>query len=152
MGVRMTEAAVAIGFGAVDAFVTAKVTATAPGGIPLPVVVEGAGVLGGLFGDKIGLGADIHQPLFFASAALLGARLTRAAVSGKLMSGPKAWGGVGGDPTYALSAGMGGDQLALGGAGGSRSVRLLAGRRAGASAVGGASVYPAVSEAPGVAG
>lgn len=155
MGVRMTEAAVAVGFGAADAFVTAKVSGAAPGGIPWPVVLEGVGLLGGLFGDKVGLGADVHQPLFFAAASLAGARLTRAAVSGKLMSGPKAWGGVGvvgnADPMYTLSAGAA-DMPPGSLGGGAGSVRLLAGRAIGGRARGGASVYPAMSETAGVAG
>lgn len=150
--VKFTEAAVAVGFGAADALVASKISRTLPGGISAVTALEIGGVAVGLWGDKLGLSAEIHDPIFFSSAALLGARLTRAASAGKLLAGPSAWGGVGGDPTYALSAGAaGGDMLPSGGVP-SRSVRLLAGRRAGSAAVGGASVYPAISESPGVAG
>lgn len=149
MGVRMTEGVIAALAGAGDALVTSKVSIHLPGGVPPAVAYEGLLIVGGLFGDKVGISREHADAALIAGLTLGGARVTRVALAGKLMSGPAAWGGAGGDPTYALSAGSsGGDQLAAGGAG-ARSVRLLAGRRAG---VGGASIYPAMSEAPGVAG
>jgi hypothetical protein len=150
--VRMTEAAVAVGFGAADALVAAKVKGLGPGKIPWPVYLEGAGIAAGLFGDKVGIGTEIRDSVLFASLTLAGSRVTRVAMAGALLKGPAAWGGAGGDPTYSLSAGQGGDQLSDGAGGGTRSVRLLAGRRAPSGGVGGASIYPAMSEMAGVAG
>jgi hypothetical protein len=90
---RLVEGAVAVGFGAADAFVQAK-SGNGPGGVPWVVYFEGLGAAAGLFGDKIGLSREIADPLEFAGMKLAGARLSHAASSGALMQGPKAWGGA----------------------------------------------------------
>jgi hypothetical protein len=146
--IRLLHGGIALGFGAVDALVSSKVT-QAPAGIPASVILEGVGVAAGLWGDKVGLDADVRDPLLLGALAMAGARLTRAAAAGKLMAGPKAWGG---DPFYSTSTG--GD-FADPGMGGARSmpappaVRVLPGQVARG---GGYQLYPASQEAPGVAG
>lgn len=156
MAVRLLHGGVALGFGAADAFVSSKVAQMGPGGIPFSVYLEAAGVVAGIWGDKVGVSADVRDPLLLSALGLAGARLTRAAMANKLMAGPKAWGG---DPFYGTSTG--GDFNSVGGmydgSGGAaqtpaiaaRSVRLLPGR---AAVGGGYSLYPASQEAPGVAG
>jgi hypothetical protein len=117
MAIRMldTEHLTAVAFGAGDALVTGKVTGSGPGGIPWPVLYEGAGVVAGFFGEKVGIPAQVRDSVLISSLALAGARLTRAALAGKLMSGPKAWGGdhaYGGDYS-SLSDGSGGGGQAV---------------------------------------
>jgi hypothetical protein len=146
--IRFMHGGIALAVGAGDALVTSKVTGTGPGGIPWAVYFESAAVAAGIFGGKIGIDADVRDPLLLSGLALAGARLTRVAAVGKLMSGPKAWGGEGGDFGSADAS------LASGGRGiaaiaGRPAVRLLPGR----AAVGGSiSLYPAQQEMAGVAG
>jgi hypothetical protein len=156
MAIRLldTEHLTALGFGAGDALVTAKVTGTGPGGIPWPVYYEAAGVAVMFFGDKVGLPAGVRDSAGISALALLGARVTRAAVKGQLMSGPRAWGGDQGD--------VGGDFLSGGNgygdnSGGGRAlppaakVRLMQGQRVGGGfSISGLPV--AFSEPAGVAG
>jgi hypothetical protein len=147
VGVRLLEGGVALGFGAGDALVASKVTGMGPGGIPWTVYYEAVGIAAGLFGDKVGLSSEIRDPLLFSALSLAGVRATRAALAGKLMSGPKAWGGhgEGGDVfgTWAGDPGSGG--MAYPAIAGPR-VRAMPGRG------GGFSVWPVTQEAPGVAG
>lgn len=155
MGVRLLEGGVALGFGAGDALIASKVAGMGPAGIPWPVYYEAAGVAAGLFGRKVGIPAEVGDVAMIAALSLGGARLTRAALAGKLMSGPRAWGGDahGGDYTGGYLDGSGG--LATGGVAAyatPRSIRALpgiAGRGGGWSVSGG---YVPLAEAPGVAG
>jgi hypothetical protein len=145
----MLEGGVALGFGAGDALIAGKVAGMGPGGIPWPVLYEGAGVAVGFFGSKVGVPVEVRDTLLISSLSLAGARVTRAALAGKLMSGPKAWGGegdVGGDYSFADSSSGGGRALPA-----ARSIRALPGSRVG----GGWSVsggFVPLAEAPGVAG
>lgn len=152
MGVRMLEGGVALGFGAGDALIAAKVAGMGPGGIPWPVYYEAAGIAAGLFGSKLGIPAEVGDVAMIAALSLGGARLTRSALAGKLMVGPKAWGGDahGGD----YSGGYLDGGVATGGVAFAtpRSIRALpgiAGRGGGWSVSGG---YVPLAEAPGVAG
>jgi hypothetical protein len=89
----------------------------------------------------------VRDTLLLSALGLAGARVTRAAIAGKLMVGPKAWGGDahGGDFMAGDIAAGGDYDASMGGAGRSR-VRALPGRG------GGFSLYPVSQEAPGVAG
>lgn len=139
----------AAGFGAGDALVTSKVAGAGPGGIPWSVYYEGAGIAAMLFGGRVGIPAEVRDSVGLSAIALAGARLTRAALSGKLMSGPQAWGGdqlVGGD--YSLADGSGGG-AALPGAHVARIRALSAGRGGGWNTTG--DLVP-FKEAPGVMG
>ena len=129
--------------------VAAKVARMGPGGIPFPVYYEAAGLALGFFGDKVGVGAEIRDTVLVSSLALLGSRVARAGLAGKLMAGPKAWGGEGdGYANIGAGGGEGGDYDLGGVPGGGRSrVRMLPGARGG-----GFSVWPVSQEAPGVAG
>jgi hypothetical protein len=144
MGVRLLEKSVALGFGAGEALVAGKVAGSGPGGIPWPVYYEAAGVAAMLFGDKIGIQAEVRDTVGIAALSLAGARVTKAALAGKLMSGPKAWGGDGeGGDLFAADPGA-----AAGG--GARSIRQLQNGRGGGWSVTG--TYVPLAEAPGVAG
>ena len=147
MGVRLLEGGIAVGFGAGDALVASKVAGTGPGGIPWTVYYEAAGVATMLFGAKVGVSAEVRDTVGIAALSLAGARVTRAAVAGKLMAGPKAWGGDGEGGDFYGDPGDG----AGGGAPSSRSIRALPGsnRGGGWSVTGG---YVPLAEAPGVAG
>lgn len=141
--IRLGHGAVAVGFGAIDAVVSAKV-AQAPLGVPAPVWLEGLGVAAGWFGGKVGIDADIRDPLLVSSLALAGSRLTRVAMAGKLAQGPRAWGGDMDAAAAALPAAGGRGSLPAG----RPAVRAL-----GPGAVGGSlSLYPPLQERSGVAG
>ena len=145
----MIEKAVALGFGAGDAVVASKVPGMGPGGIPWPVYYEAAGLAIGFFGNKVGVSEATRDTVLIAALAQLGARGARVAMAGKLMLGPRAWGGAeggyaSGDMTSPGDAGTGGAPAMSAG-----RPRLLAGARAQG---GGFSVWPVSQEAPGVAG
>ena len=146
--IRLTHGAVAFGFGAADALVTSRLTKLGPGGIPFSVYLEAAGVVAGVWGDKVGLNADVRDPLLLSALGLAGARLTRATLSNKLMAGPRAWGGdylsAGGDGDYSMLA-AGGSPALVAAPG---RVRLLPGRAVGGSI----GIYPAQQEMAGIAG
>lgn len=148
MSIKLVEGAVAAGFGAADALVAAKVKGTGPGGIPWAVLLEGAGIAIGLVGEKVGIQSEVRDPILFASLTLAGARLSRAASSGNLMSGPKAWGGVAAD-TYRPAMGAGGGGGAAFRDGSTANLRLLPGRTAG---MGPFTTSPTLFEAAGVTG
>jgi hypothetical protein len=145
MGIRIAEGGIAVGFGAADALVTAKITTKGPGNIPWPVYLEGAGIAAGFFGEKVGLPVEVRDTVMVSALALAGARLTRVAMAGNLAKGPSAWGGDYNLPAAAASgAGGGGNTPLLGG--GRRNIRALPG-------VGGVSTWDAGAfEQPGVAG
>lgn len=158
MGIRLldTEHLVAVGFGAGDALVTAKVKGMGPGGIPWPVLYEGVGVVAGLFGSKVGIPPAVRDSVLISSLALAGSRLSRVAMAGKLMTGPKAWGGdsAGGDFNFGdPSQATGGAALPAGSFpaafAGRPGLRALTGRGGGWS-ISGAQVP--FAEAPGVLG
>jgi len=111
--------------------------------VPWPVILEGAGVGVGFFHRQLKLDADLADPLFLSALTLAGARLTRNALSGKLLQGPRAWGGAeGGVPAFGGVAG--------GGALPARpAIRALPSRVA---VGGGFNLYPATQETAGVAG
>jgi hypothetical protein len=150
MGVRLLEGGVALGFGAGDALIASKVSKMGPGGIPFPVYYEAAGVAAMLFGNKIGISPEVRDVVGIAALSLAGARVTRAALAGKLMSGPKAWGGDahGGD-FFSADPGTGGGGPAAAFPT-SRTIRALPGGRGGGWSVSGG--YVPIAEAPGVAG
>jgi hypothetical protein len=146
---RWLEAGIAAGFGALDEAVDQKAGILNAGPVTAKwsMVLEVAGVAAGLFGRKVGLSAEVREPVGFASLALLGKRGARLAFAGKLGK-PGQWGtggdGMGGD-------GMGGDDgsgniLGLGG-GSARQVRIGRGGYVGIPPSG---IYS--GEAPGVAG
>lgn len=143
----MVEGGVAVGFGAADALIAAKVTGTGPGRVPWPVYFEAAGIAAGFFGDKVGIPTEVRNTAMVSALALAGARLTRVALAGRLAQGPSAWGGdfiagASGDPS--LASGGGGSTPLLGG--GRRNIRALPG-------MGGVSTWDSSAfEAPGVAG
>jgi len=95
--IRISGGAVAIGLGAVDAYVATKVTARGPAGVPWQVILEGGAAGAALFHRQLGIDADIADPLGISALTLIGARTMRIALAGKLMAGPAAWGG---DNTY----------------------------------------------------
>ena len=144
--IRLTEGAVALGFGAADAFVENKVTSAGPGGVPWVVYLEALGLVGGLFGEKIGLSPEIRDPLAFSALTLAGARLSDAASAGQLAAGPKAWG----KSLGAYSSGLGAMNTPPSlPANAAASIRLLPGRSASQSAF---SMSPTLFEAAGVTG
>lgn len=148
--IRLIHGGVALGFGAADALISAKVATSGPFGVPVPVLLEGAAVAAGLWGDKVGLPADVRDPLLLSALGLAGARLTKVALRGQLASGPRAWGG---DLDLAADAGGRGGDAGRSGAiaqlPARSGVRMLPGR----VAVGGAfSLYPGAQESAGVAG
>lgn len=143
--IRLVEGGIGVGFGAVDALVATKVTTKGPGGISWPVYLEGAGVLAGLFGNKIGLNTEHADALAISALTLAGARLARAAATGALMQGPRAWGGDG-DASAMFDSGASAPALPGSAA---ASIRLLPGRTAQQSAF---SMSPVLFEAPGVTG
>lgn len=149
MGVRMLEGSVALGFGAADALIASKVVGTGPGGIPWPVLFEGAGVAVGFFGSKVGVPVEVRDTTLIAALALAGTRLTRSALAGKLMSGPKAWGGDAHGGDY-FAGGDYSDPSVGGGRATTRSIRALPGSRGGGWSVSGG--FVPLAEAPGVAG
>lgn len=143
------EKGVAFAFGAGDAVIAAKAPGMGPGGIPWPVYYEAAGLAVGFFGGKVGVSETTRDTVLIAALAQLGARGARVAMAGKLMQGPKAWGGAeggygSGDVLSPGDAGTGGA-----GAGAGRPRLLTAGKSAQG---GGFSVWPVSQEAPGVAG
>ena len=141
MAIRLldTEHLVAVGFGAGDALVTSKAVGTGPGGVPWPVLYEGAGVLAGFFGEKVGVRGAARDALLISSLTLVGARLTRNALAGRLMAGPKAWGG---DYDASSSVSTGGGPAPLAQLPGPAKLRMLnqAGARGGGFSIAGASV------------
>jgi hypothetical protein len=142
--IRLTEGAVALAVGAADAFIEDK--GNGPGGIPWVVLLDGVALLGGLFGEKVGLGPEIRDPMAFAALAVAGARLTDAAQAGKLAAGPKSWGASLG----AYSSGVGAANLPPSlPANAAASIRLLPGRSASQSAF---SMSPTLFESAGVTG
>lgn len=142
--IRIVEGAVAVGLGAADAFIEDH--GNGPGGIPWVVYLEGLALAGGLFGDKLGLDAEIRDPLAFASLTLLGSRLTDAAQAGKLAMGPTAWGASLGAYSSGLGAMNTPPSLPANAA---ASIRLLPGRSASQSAF---SMSPTLFESAGVTG
>lgn len=88
------EGGVAVGFGAIDAIITSKVKSAGPGGIPWPVIYEVGGLAVGMFGGKVDVPSEVRDTVLVSSLALLGSRGARLAMSGKLLAGPKAWGGI----------------------------------------------------------
>lgn len=150
--IRLIHGGVALGFGAADALISAKVGQSGPLGVPVPVYLEGAAIAAGLWGDKVGLSADVRDPLLLSALGLAGARLTRVAIRGQLTQGPRAWGGdldVSADAAGRGGEGGGGRSAAIAQLPARSGVRMLPGR----AAVGGAfSLYPGAQESAGVAG
>jgi hypothetical protein len=142
--IRLTEGAVAVGLGAADAFIEDH--GNGPGGIPWVVYLEAVALAAGLFGEKVGLGTEIRDPLAFAGLTLAGSRLTDAAQAGKLAAGPRAWGSSLGAYSSGLGAMNAPPNLPANAA---ASIRLLPGRSASQSAF---SMSPTLFEAAGVTG
>jgi hypothetical protein len=137
------ESLTAVGFGAADAVVGAKVTKKLPGNISAQVALEGAGILFGLFGQKLGFGADVRDPVMISALALAGARGAKLAMAGNLFK-PGQWSSVGGYDGFA--------------AGGAAGAVIPAGRnwapgvrRLGRGGMGTASIYNAYPETGGIA-
>jgi hypothetical protein len=141
VSIQLLEGLTAAGVGAADAAISDK-AGNGPGGIPWGAYFEGGAIAVGMFGQMVGLGADIRDPVGIAGLALAGRRATKLAMAGKLFT-PSAWAGVGGD-------GGGGDFML--GAPPARNmapgVRVLGA----GGARGGYPLYPYSSEMPGVAG
>lgn len=138
----MVESGIAVGFGAADALITAKVTGAGPGRIPWPVYFEAAGVAAGFFGDKVGIPTEVRDVVGISALALAGSRLARVAMAGNLAKGPSAWGGDYTLPAATSTGGGGGGALPSS----RRNIRQLPG-------MGGVSTWDlTASEAPGVAG
>jgi hypothetical protein len=131
----------AAGIGAIEAAVGAR---PGPAGISAAVYTEAAGLALGFFGGAVGLPAELRDGIMFGSLALAAKRVTGAAMTGKLMQGPKAWGGDG--DSYPAIAG-GGDYM---GGGGNARIFGAGPRLLGRG--GGFSLYPVSQEAAGVAG
>lgn len=137
----MVESGLAVGFGAADALITAKVRGAGPGRIPWPVYFEAAGVAAAFFGDKVGITGEVRDVVGISALALAGSRLARVAMAGNLAKGPSAWGG---DYNLPAATGGGGGGQALPSS--RRNIRQLPG-------MGGVSTWDlTASEAPGVAG
>jgi hypothetical protein len=135
----------AAGLGALEAAVG---TRPGPMGISAAVYTEGAGLAVGFFGGMLGIPAELRDGVLSGALALAAKRVTSAAISGKLLAGPKAWGGDG-DSYPAIAGGdYGGDGLQ--GGGGGRVFRGAGPRLLGRG--GGFSLYPVSQEAAGVAG
>jgi hypothetical protein len=137
------ESLTAVGFGVVYDQVATRVTQKLPGGISADVGVLAAGALIGFFGQKVGLGADVRDPILMGTLALAGAKGSRLARAGTLMK-PSQWG----------SAVGGYDGFAAGGA----APAVAAGRnwapgvrRLGRGGMGMQSIYNAYPESGGVA-
>lgn len=144
--IRLVEGAVAAGVGAADAFISDKAGA-GPGGIPWNVLYEGGVLAVGLFGDKLGISAEIRDPMAFAGITIAARRLVKAADAGTLAQGPKAWGATArGAYSSGVAAANTPPSLPYNAA---ASIRLLPGRSATQSAF---SMSPTLFEAAGVTG
>lgn len=166
MGFELVESLTAAGFGAADAAIAAKVTQKLPGNLSMSFGWEIAGVLAGVYGNKVGLGEKTRDPIMFAALGALGARAARLAMAGKLLQ-PSQWGvggagdGIGGDGGMSDGSGaaasggdaFGGPAPALGavyrGPSNAPGVRLLAPRGGMGGSFG---LLPSTTEAAGVAG
>jgi hypothetical protein len=137
---RVVDTVIGGGFGALDAAVASK-AGVGPGGFPWSLYLELGGAALGLVGGKVGISGEHRDPLFISSVTLLGRRAAMYGMKGALFN-PKGWAAIGGE------GGWGGDgdastQFTQGGAGG--APRLLPGR-------GGYPLFPAMTEAAGIAG
>jgi hypothetical protein len=147
---RLLESGVAAGFGVADAFVQSK-GGTLPGiggRWPQGLYLELAGVAVGMFGGKVGVPADVRDPLFCVSVGFAAARATRYAMAGKLTQ-PATWAGMGGEGGDG-DAGAG-SVISLGTGGAGRPGQRLIGRGGGFGAGTGLYAGP-LQEAAGTAG
>lgn len=135
--------------GAGNAVIAAKVQKRLPGNIPMHVGYKAGLIAVGLWGQHLGLGADVRDPAFMAGLALAGDFAARAAMQNKLS--PSQWAAVGGE-------GGDGSGFSFGGDGQGGQAKVLPGvrnmapsiRRIGRGGFG-LDLYPGVADQGGVA-